>query len=88
MPGTTWFVVAAAGHENGAPKRTFQAAWKSWDRKLIRTYGDEARAYSAEAAHSPVLLEADSRRAAYDADISDYDKPEAPYRKSHWGRPY
>ncbi|MCE2497770.1 MAG: hypothetical protein J4F28_02025 [Nitrosopumilaceae archaeon] len=84
----TWFVVAAAGHENGAPKRTFQEAWKSWNCKLIRTYGNIDRALAAEVIHKPVLLEADSRRAAYDADISDYDRPETPYRKSHWGRPY
>ena len=65
----TWYRIVTFGPAGGsAPKRSPQEAWAAHDSNLRARYGDQASA--AEAAHSPRLVEATTRRACAAADIS------------------
>lgn len=66
---TKWYRVVAFGHPGGSAKKTKEEANESWKYQMRREYGYGWQ--SAEAAHSPRMYGATTKRAAEYADISE-----------------
>lgn len=66
----TWFRVCGTGI-SGAPKRSEEAAWDSWERaaRRARGYNDDTMG-EAKAAHAARCYGATTRAAAREADVS------------------
>ena len=66
----TWYRVVGFGL-SGAPKKTPEEAWASYEAAGRRAYGyAESDQGTSRAAHSARLITATTRRAALDADVS------------------